>query len=523
MEWTSNTCGARCLLLAIGALAWVAGCESGSEGSGAPVADLGGDVEPSAEPGDDAGHSPDAGAGADVAADIGSEDPPYDLGSEDTQPDLGSEDLPDGDLPAPDSGSDPDMAPPEGPVTYPTGVVHSPITASVADNLVRIAQMGPELQDDVFMKVGASSTTSTHYMHCFASDDVDLDGQDDLQATIDHFLGGDAAGTTPFERRTEAARVGHSAGWAISGAPSPLEREVAAIAPRFAVVAYGTNDMQRGLTYRSALWGFADDMTDLVDGLIGQGIVPALLNVPPRTDVADAYLWVPTYNAVVRALAQARQIPMLDFHLLASDLPGFGLAGDGLHGNVFMDGTARACVFTDEALDHRMNVRNLATLQLLDRLRYSVVERFGPLEQGGVPISDAPGTSDAPALIGGLPFTDARDTTESGQAALDTYTGCDAAQDESGPEYVYRLDLAERTPIRAMVMDQGATDIDLHLLDESGSAEGCIERAHQIIERTLERGTYYLVLDSFVSRGEVRAGPYLFAILACDEDDPDCR
>ena len=520
--------GAACVLVG------VVGCDDPAGSSGAPYADAGVETDLSSQPPLDAGQAADVGEDNDLEVDAGSEDPLLDAGSEDPLLDAGSEDPPpdadsedplDTGAPPLDTGSDPDpdQGPPEGPVMYPTGVVHSPITSFVADNLGRIAELGPDLQDDVFMKVGASSTTSTNYLHCFAGDHVDLDGRDGLHASIDYFGGGDAAGTTPFERSTEAARIGRSTGWALSGNPSPLEREIAAIAPRFAVVAYGTNDMQMGITYRSALWGFGDDLTTLVDELIEQGVVPALLNVPPRTDVDDAFLWVPTYNVVVRAVAQSRQIPLFDFHLLASALPGFGLAGDGLHGNVYRDGGARACVFTDEALEYRMNVRNLATLELLDRLRLSVVEGLGGFAEDAVPISAAPGTSDAPVPIPGLPFTDARDTSEADQALLDTNTGCDPDQDESGPEYVYRLELAEQTPIRALVMDQGATDVDLHLLDASGTTDGCIERAHQMIERTLDPGTYYFVLDSFVSRGEARAGPYLFAVLVCDGDDRDCR
>ncbi len=65
------------------------------------------------------------------------------------------------------------------------------------------------------------------------------------------------------------------------------------------------------------------------------------------------------------------------------------------------------------------------------------------------------------------------------------------------------------------MFDRGDVDIDLHILDDTGAPSGCVERAHQTIEATLEAGTYHLVLDTFVSRanGE-RSGEYLVVVLA---------
>ena len=105
---------------------------------------------------------------------------------------------------------------------------------------------------------------------------------------------------------------------------------------------------------------------------------------------------------------------------------------------------------------------------------------------------------------------------------LDRYSGCSSTADESGPEVVYRLDIATPTRLRMTVHDRGATDIDLHLLDETASEAGCLARNHQIIEATLNPGTYHVVLDTFVDDGVPLSGEFIFSVLACPADDPSC-
>ena len=71
------------------------------------------------------------------------------------------------------SSSGGDDPPPVEPATYPADRVHSPITASVAMRLRALAMTAPELADDVFMKVGASTDVNANNLHCFAGLDVD--------------------------------------------------------------------------------------------------------------------------------------------------------------------------------------------------------------------------------------------------------------------------------------------------------------------------------------------------------------
>ncbi|MBR58298.1 MAG: hypothetical protein CMH54_09780 [Myxococcales bacterium] len=407
------------------------------------------------------------------------------------------------------------------PSLYTADRIHSPITPFVAQNLHEIAELGPEMQDNVFMKVGASSTVSSRNLKCLAGNTADLGNHTDLQETLDYFMTGDAAGTTPYERTTIAAKVGHSAGWVISGAPSPLQQEVQAIAPRMGLVHYGTNDMGLGTTHESAMWNFGTNMLDLIDELIAQGIIPILIGISPRGDSVTADRWVHTYNAIIRGLAQARQVPFIDLQFATAELSGFGLAGDGVHLNTFKeDGSYQACVFTDEGLAYGFNMRNLISLQALDRVRNALVNPETIPDDDVFLTGD--GSPEAPFLIPHLPFSHRGNTALSPHSNLNVYGGCDADQDESGPELMYRLDLEETTRLRAMVFDRGDVDVDLHLLDNSPTEGSCIERAHQIISGTFEAGTYLLSLDTFVSGGTPRAGEYVLVVNVCHPEDPTC-
>jgi len=408
-----------------------------------------------------------------------------------------------------DSGDDDDVKP-EGPARYPADARHSPITPALRDGLLGLAALDGDLGADVFMKVGDSMTVDSNALSCFAGSAVDLGAHGHLADTLDWFLAGDAAGATPFDRVSEAAMIGRSAGWAITGAPSPVDLELAALQPRLAIVQYGTNDMQLGTTYQTAVWAFGDDLLSLVEGLALEGVIPVLLTIPPRLDITDPGGWLGTYNGVIRGIAQGLQVPLADLHLALQDVSGFGLASDGVHLNANLAGSYQACVLTAAGLDHGNNARNLLVLEALDR---AVAALDGDaLDPPHAPLTGV-GSADDPVLIPGLPFSDLRSTADSEFSDLSTYTGCEADQDESGPEVVYRLELEEETTLRMMVFDRGDVDVDVHLLDETASEEGCVDRAHRIVERTVGAGTWHLSVDSFVSSvGEPLSGEYLLLI-----------
>jgi hypothetical protein len=412
-----------------------------------------------------------------------------------------------------------------GAARYRHDEISSPLTDSVADAMRAIAARDGTLTDDVFMKVGASGTVNSHFMSCFAASmqyTVDLDGRDELQSSLDFFRGGDAAGDTPFDRVTLAAEVGRTASWVVSGSPSPLEQEISAITPRFALVNYGTNDMQQGVTHRSALFPFYDNFNALLDELETQGIVPIVTGLNPRSDSTVAARWVPSYDVVTRGIAEARQLPYISLYNAMVGLPSMGLISDGIHGNAYQDPNegSQPCWFSSGPLQFNYNSRNLLTLQALDGVRDLVLGGAVSLVQAEPWIGD--GTASAPIVIDRLPFTHAGDTSASTESALDSYPLCDSGQNESGPEIVYRLELQQAAALRILALDRQGADVDVHLLGDAPTADGCLQRDDRVIERTLPAGAYHIVVDTFVTSGSPQAGPYLLAVLTCEPGDPDC-
>ncbi|PRQ03357.1 hypothetical protein ENSA5_16650 [Enhygromyxa salina] len=409
-----------------------------------------------------------------------------------------------------------------GPPLYPDARVHSPINVYARDNLASIRALAPTAPEDVFMKIGASSTVSPSTLYCFADGMAELDiHEQTLGPTLDHFLLGQAGDTTPFDRDTLAAESGRTAGWAIEGAPSPVDQERAAIhpeGPSLALVHYGTNDMQQGITYASAMPAYYANMSDLLDLLINAGVVPIVFGISRRLDLEAADLWVQTYNAVARGLAQARTIPFIDLRHALEPLPGYGISGDGIHLEGFNGGP---CILSPEGLTHGYNVRNLIALEGLDRARRSLLAD-DTLDEPTLQLEGL-GDIDDPLEIPALPFADTNSTVDAPSLMLDVYSGCEALADETGPENIYRVELAELTAIRAMVLDREGVDVDLHLLDDSASEAGCIARGDRMIETTLAPGTYYFALDTFVNgQGVEQGGAYTFVVLACEDGDVDC-
>lgn len=422
-----------------------------------------------------------------------------------------------------DAGLEPDAAVPPGPTRYPHDAITSPITAAVAERLRAIAAAGPAQRGDVFMKVGASGTVSRHLLYCFAGPpyepgfQVELDGRVALEPALAHFRGGLIGADTPFDRDTLAAESGRTARWVITGAPSPLARELAATTPRYAVVNYGTNDMEAAASYGAALAPFWASMSTLLDELLAAGVVPILTGLNPRTDDATAARWVATYDVLTRALAEAYQVPYLSLYQASTPLVDQGLGPDGLHGNVYVDGTAQPCVFTADGLAWNYNRRNLETLTLLDASWRAVDDLAPPLVAPPLPPVVGDGTAAAPFVIDRLPFSHSF-TTVDGERVRAGYPGCDAGQDESGPEISYRLDLPAATAVRAVVLARAPIDVDLHVV----TGDACVERHDAWIDRALPAGAHTLVVDSFVAGGQERAGAYTLVVLPCAAGDPDC-
>ena len=166
--------------------------------------------------------------------------------------------------------------------------------------------------------------------------------------------------------------MGWTAARPLEGTPSYLEQEIAAMKPAFAVVMMGTNDTEPTGVHR-----FEGNLRKLIDAILAAQVVPIVSTIPPRGDPTfDAV--VPEMNAVIRALAQSRQVPYIDVWQTLAPLPQKGSISDGVHLNVFVMGGAHGCWFTSDALMYGHNQRNRLQLGSLDRARSFLVDGAAP-------------------------------------------------------------------------------------------------------------------------------------------------
>jgi hypothetical protein len=184
---------------------------------------------------------------------------------------------------------------------------------------------------------------------------------------------------------------------------------------------------------------------------------------------------------VVRGIAQARSIPLVDYHLALRALPGDGLGRDGIHPTTFHGRRGRdACDFSKDGLRHGYNLRNLLAAQVLGRVAAA-------LRAGAAP--DAP--DQAALASAALPLVDVA-RLDAGSGEKDGY-GCAPAVPAPGKEAVYSFELAEPAHVHIMAFDRGA-QAQLYLLRAPEPAS--CERSHaRVIATRLAAGSHYLVVD----------------------------
>lgn len=420
------------------------------------------------------------------------------------------------------SGPEPELA--AGPTRYPDGTVHSPLTEAVSRRVREIRAAAPGRQDRVFMKVGSSETVDLRYLRCFSGAEgspfvVDLGPAERLRPTLEHFRQGDAGGrgtrrVNPFVRVSEAAKVGQSAAWAYAGARSPVAREIAAIDPAWAIVAFGSNDLNHGVSPLAALWPYHQHLTALIDRLAGAGVVPIVLGPSPRADSKAAARWAVVYDDVTRAVAESRQVPFVDLIEASVDLPGHGLVKDGVHGNAFTPPTRRGgvqpCVLTPEGLQFHYNVRNLVTLEALDRARRASEGDSAALEPPPLPAIGGSGSASDPVAVDRFPFSHV--------ARFDP---------AAGEGVVYRLDLDAPRALRLMAFHEAgaAGRATLCATGPDPAPGACLARRDRVLASTFPRpaGVSHVIVSAAPDRrGRAAPGEILVVFEACADGDPDC-
>jgi hypothetical protein len=369
---------------------------------------------------------------------------------------------------------------------YPAGARHSPVTASVREHLAGVIARGGG-RPGVFAKIGDSITAASSFLSCFAqADEIKLGEQASLAPSLAFFSQTQADASSPsWSRKSRSAHIGWSTLGAIgSRTSSPLLAEYRAIRPAFALVMYGTNE-----TYGGGLHNFERNLRTVTRMSVDAGVVPLLSTIPPRTDAAGVGGLVPAMNEVVRLVGQAEQVPVMDYALALSALPDHGLGPDGIHPRHFED---HPCWLTPTGLEAGMNVRNLLSLEALDRMRRLVLQAEGDEPEPAA--LEGLGTLASPLLVDALPFIDDGETT--GPGAVDHYACGRGAL--AGPEVFYAVRVAEPSRLRVELFSDDQLVVRALA---SPSADACSGGGVRAVELDVSAGTTLIAIDGRAPRG----------------------
>lgn len=218
----------------------------------------------------------------------------------------------------------------------------------------------------VFAKMGDSITEYPPFLYDVGNGNYQLGTYGALSGAISFFSSTVLYdGSNCFNRYSDAAQAGWTSADAL-GPPDAVTLEISEIHPAYAIVMFGTNDLES-----ASVAQYTSDMGTLVDQAESAGVVVVLSTIPDREDFAQAPGRVTSFNQAIRDLAASRHLPIVDLFTALSSLPGSGLGPDEVHPSVEPepDGGISPADFTAAGLQYGFDVRNLLTIEALDRLR----------------------------------------------------------------------------------------------------------------------------------------------------------
>lgn len=132
-----------------------------------------------------------------------------------------------------------------------------------------------------------------------------------------------------------------------------------------------------------------------------------------------------------------------------------------------------------------------------DQVDYFLLDARDVADSVWTPCNQERGTHRCPHPIRELPVALEGDTSAALADEFDLYN-CSSAN-ESGPEYVYVLNLREEGTLRVSVeTDDVDADPDIHLLS-GDDQNACLVRAHESFQYESSPGRYLLIVDSWVN------------------------
>lgn len=247
-----------------------------------------------------------------------------------------------------------------------------PFSDTVLSKLKTIAMIGDARANNrlVFARVGDSITVSDRFLNAIGNGTYQLGDHAYLQPVISAYLQTPVRDGNSFNNPSVAAKVGWAAFSVLSpraadpyecqAGESPLACEYRIIQPSIAFIMFGTNDAG----YRTDD-EYRHDMQTIVDLSMQMGVIPVLSTIPPLPRRMDR---VAAFNTILRDIATANDLPLVDYNAALMALPDYGLAWDNIHPSWPPGEDDQVAYFTSDNLRYGYTIRNLITLQMLDRI-----------------------------------------------------------------------------------------------------------------------------------------------------------
>lgn len=201
------------------------------------------------------------------------------------------------------------------------------MSPTVIANIQDIYENGQALGRDAqsFTRVGDSTIEPPHFFYRFDSEPYDLGDYVYLQRTIDYYSGSFAHDSVAVIRGLHSWSV-FDPMWSptsCNGGEHLLECEFRLHNPSIIIIRLGTND--RGIPDLTR-----ENFEAIVEYSIENGVIPILGTKADRFDGESN-----STNTIIRETAQAYNVPLWDFDLVASTLPDYGLGRDNVHLSIF--------------------------------------------------------------------------------------------------------------------------------------------------------------------------------------------
>lgn len=226
-----------------------------------------------------------------------------------------------------------------------------------------------------FAKVGDCMTDAAYFLFPFGQGDYDLGEYSSLQSVIDYYQAGNTRlendePVSPFATNSLAAESGFNTAsildpiwadptWCAAG-ESPLACEYRLARPAFAFIMVGTNDVQ---FFDAVSFNFYT--RQIIEETIRSNVVPVLYTFPLRPEFPEKTL---LFNQIIISIALDYDLPLINLHIALEELPDFGVdMKQPTHVSLAADG--KAGIFNDEYLQTGAALRNLLTLQTLERFQ----------------------------------------------------------------------------------------------------------------------------------------------------------